>query len=203
VGCFPESWGSESGVSEVDFYAERARYDGKERSRAAIAQEAAAYNARWPKRSFWPLGSPAVETLDGPVHRVRLRAGFAVENDARRVTGEATYQIDLVPRGRPLRSLGWRNRLPDGSRTRGRVIKERKITFRMPRGRSEPLPSYHAKVMGGLVEARAPHAFRMLGGPLVHRGGLRSGLKSWTTVLRFSLVTVPPVTSTPRLDPTC
>ena len=97
--AFLESWGSESGVSEADFYAQRARYDGKERSRSAIAQEAAAYNARWPKRSFWLLGPPAVETLEDPVQRVRLRAGFTVENDARRVTGEATYRIDLVPRG--------------------------------------------------------------------------------------------------------
>lgn len=104
--AFLESWGSESGVSEADSYAERARYDGKERSRAAIAREAAAYNARWPKRSFWLLGPPAAETLDGPVHRVRLRAGFAVENDARRVTGEATYQIDLVPRGEAFEVIG-------------------------------------------------------------------------------------------------
>jgi hypothetical protein len=104
--AFLRSWGSGTGVSQVEFYAERARYDGKERSRAAIAQEAAAYNARWPKRSFWLLDPPTVETLDGPVHRVRLRAGFAVENDARRVTGEATYQIDLVPRGAAFEVVG-------------------------------------------------------------------------------------------------
>jgi hypothetical protein len=85
--AFVRSWGSESGLSEVDFYAERARYDGKERSRSAIAQEAAAYNARWPKRRFWLLCPSTVEPGDGPVRRVRLRAGFAVENDARRVTG--------------------------------------------------------------------------------------------------------------------
>jgi hypothetical protein len=97
--AFLRSWSSETGVSEAGFYAERARYDGKERSRSAIAQESAAYNARWPKRSFWLLGPPAVEAVDGPVHRVHLRAGFAVENDARRVTGEASYQVDLVARG--------------------------------------------------------------------------------------------------------
>jgi hypothetical protein len=96
---FLRSWGSGTGVSEVEFYAERARYDDKERSRAAIAQEAAAYNARWPKRSFWLLDLPALAAVDGRVHRVRLRVGFAVENDARLVTGEASYQVDLVPRG--------------------------------------------------------------------------------------------------------
>jgi hypothetical protein len=96
---FMRSWNSGTGISDVDFYADHARYDGKRVPRSVIAREEAAYNARWPKRRFWLISSPMVQTVDGSVQRVRLRAGFAVGDGKRYVTGEASYQIDLEAAG--------------------------------------------------------------------------------------------------------
>jgi hypothetical protein len=103
---FMRSWNSGTGISDVDFYADRARYDGRKVPRSVIAREEAAYNARWPKRRFWLINSPTVETVDGSVHRVRLRAGFAVGDGKRYVTGEASYQIDLEAAGDTFQVVG-------------------------------------------------------------------------------------------------
>ena len=97
--AFMHSWNSGTGLAEVDFYADRARYDGQEVRRSVIAKKAATYNARWPKRSFWLIGAPTVETVDDSVRRVHLKAGFSVENTRRRVTGEAIYTVDVAPAG--------------------------------------------------------------------------------------------------------
>jgi hypothetical protein len=103
---FMRSWNSGTGVSDVNFYADRARYDGRKVSRSVIAREEAAYNARWPKRRFWLISTPTVETVDGSVQRVHLRAGFAVGDGKRYVTGEAAYQIDLVAVGDTFQVVG-------------------------------------------------------------------------------------------------
>ena len=103
---FMRSWNSGTGISDVDFYADRARYDGRKVPRSVIARQEAAYNARWPKRRFWLIGAPTVEPVDGSVQRVRLRAGFAVGDGKRYVTGEATYQIDLEATGDKFQVVG-------------------------------------------------------------------------------------------------
>ncbi|MBV8899576.1 MAG: trypsin-like peptidase domain-containing protein [Verrucomicrobia bacterium] len=103
---FMRSWNSGTGLSDVDFYADRARYDGKKVPRSVIAREEAAYNARWPKRRFWLISSPTVETVGDSVQRVRLRAGFAVGDGKRYVTGEASYQIDLEAAGDTFQVVG-------------------------------------------------------------------------------------------------
>jgi hypothetical protein len=103
---FLQSWSSGTGVSDVDFYADRARYDGREVSRSVIAREEAAYNARWPKRSFRLLGPPKVEVVSGSVHRVQLKVAFEVENANRHVRGEASYQVELAAVGNTFRVLG-------------------------------------------------------------------------------------------------
>ncbi|MBV9488354.1 MAG: trypsin-like peptidase domain-containing protein [Verrucomicrobia bacterium] len=97
--AFMHSWNSGAGLSEIDFYADRAHYCGEDLTRATLAKRAAAYNARWPKRKFWLIDNPVIERVSDSLERVRLKAGFAVENAQRRVKGEATYNIDLVPTG--------------------------------------------------------------------------------------------------------
>jgi S1-C subfamily serine protease len=103
---FMRSWNSGTGISDVDFYADRARYDGRKVPRSVIAREEAAYNARWPKRRFWLISSPTVETAGDSVQRVHLRAGFAVGDGKRYVTGEASYQIDLEAAGDTFQVVG-------------------------------------------------------------------------------------------------
>lgn len=103
---FMRSWNSGTGISDVDFYADHARYDGRKVPRSVIAREEAAYNARWPKRRFWLIGSPTVETMGDSIQRVNLRAGFAVGDGNRYVTGEASYRIDLEAAGDTFEVIG-------------------------------------------------------------------------------------------------
>ena len=117
---FMRSWNSGTGVSDISFYADRARYGGRKVPRSVIAREEAAYNARWPKRRFWLISAPMIETVNGSVHRVHLRAGFAVGDGKQDVTGEASYQIDLAPAGNTFQVVGLDEKITrrDSSRSR-------------------------------------------------------------------------------------
>jgi hypothetical protein len=55
---------------------------------------------------FCLISSPTTETLSDSVQQVHLRAGFAVGDGKRYVTGEASYQIDLEAAGDTFQVVG-------------------------------------------------------------------------------------------------
>jgi hypothetical protein len=66
---------------ESSFYAEEVDYfdDGKGVKRGFVVNDIKAYNQRWPKRSYWVVGDPAIKAVDpqGDVARVVVTLKFS------------------------------------------------------------------------------------------------------------------------------
>jgi hypothetical protein len=68
---------------ESSFYAEEVDYfdDGKV-SKEFVVKDIEKYNQRWPKRSYWVDGDPAIRTMDpqGDMVRAVVTLKFSVQN---------------------------------------------------------------------------------------------------------------------------